>query len=70
MSDSHGLISQMIKLTTTVKPMASPRLTSPLDTNTAITRPNTMAMSIPRVIVEAKNSRNIRMAPSERREAS
>ncbi len=40
-----------------VSPMASPRLTSPIDTMAASTTPVTMDISSPKVSSEAKTSR-------------
>ena len=56
-SDSHGLISQISKLMTTVSPMASVKLTSPAATMAASTRPTTMPIRMPKVTREAKTRR-------------
>lgn len=56
-SDSHGLISQMRRLMTTVRAIATVKLTSPIDTMAARTTPITMPTRIPKVISDAKTRR-------------
>ena len=56
-SHSHGLISQISRLRTTVSTMASIRLTSPMNSMAAITQPITIPDPMPKVTREANNSR-------------
>ena len=68
-SDSHGLISQITRLMTTVRTMASVRLTSPMNTMAASTQPITMPTRMPKVTREANNRRAMRSS-SQRERAS